>query len=105
VALTSGGSSKSDPAWSPNGRYIVYTVTTTGHTTSTQTWIMDANGTNPKLVTSAGSYDAEATWAPNGDQLAFVSDQSGAKYIWLAAGLTTPAAPTSWGRIKGLYRE
>jgi hypothetical protein len=34
-----------------------------------------------------------------------VSDQSGAKYIWLASGISTPAANLSWGRVKGLYRE
>ncbi len=105
AVLTTGAGAKLDPAWSPNGLHIAYSVVSTGHTVSTQTWIINADGSGAQLVTAAGSYDAQPSWAPSDNQLAFVSDQSGAKYIWLATGLSTPAATSTWGRLKGLYRE
>jgi Tol biopolymer transport system component len=106
VPLTTGGSAKSCPDWSADGQYIAYEVATGGGGGGgIEIWLIHFDGTNAKLVTSGGSYDAKPAWANDGNKLAFVSDRSGAKYIWLADGLTTPTAPESWGRIKALYRR
>jgi Tol biopolymer transport system component len=102
VKITSGPAAKANPCWSPNGLHIAYEVTSGS---GSEVWVMESNGTNPRLVTSAGTYDARPSWAPDGDRLAFVSDRSGAKYIWIAEGMSTPAANQTWGRIKDLYRR
>jgi Tol biopolymer transport system component len=102
VQLSTGGGAKTNPSWSPNGLHVAFEVS--GGTNS-EIWVMESNGSNARLVTTAGSYDARPGWAPDGDGLAFVSDRSGAKYIWLASGVSTPAASATWGRIKELYRH
>ena len=102
VKLTSGAGSKTNPCWSPNGFHIAYEISSGS---SSELWVIDSNGTNPRLVTSTGTYDARPCWSPDGDRLAFVSDRSGAKYIWLAEAMSTPAASRSWGFVKDLYRQ
>jgi len=104
--LTSGGSAKSCPDWSADGQHIAYEVATGGGGGSgTEIWLIHYEGANAKLVTSGGTYDARPGWSGDGNKLAFVSDRSGAKYIWLADGMYTPSATDTWGRIKALYRR
>lgn len=106
VQLTTGAAAKTCPDWSVNGLHIAYEVATGGGGGGgSEIWVIDSNGTNARLVTTAGSYDARPAWSNGGDELAFVSDRSGANYIWLADGLTTPAATETWGRIKAQYRR
>ena len=100
--LTTGGGAKTCPDWSANGLQIAYESTNGGNT---ELRVIQADGLNDRLVTSTGSYDARPGWANDGNKLAFVSDRSGAKYIWLADGLTTPTASDTWGRVKALYRR
>jgi Tol biopolymer transport system component len=102
VQLTTGNGAKGAPDWSANGFHIVYEVT---NGSNAEVWVVESNGTNPRMVTGAGTYDARPGWANDGNRLAFVSDRSGAKYIWLADGLSTPSAPDTWGRVKALYRR
>ncbi len=104
VQLTSGGGGdKTNPAVSPSGLSIAYQRLGIGGTTL---WIIDADGGNPRQVTDgSGSYDAEPSWSPLTSQMAFVSNRSGAGYIWLINDVSTPAATTSWGRVKSTYRR
>jgi len=101
--LTTGNSEKARPDWSADGMHIAYEVATNHG--GTEIWMVDGDGSNARLVTSGGSYDARPGWSSDGNKLAFVSDRSGAKYIWLADGMTTPTASDTWGRIKALYRR
>jgi Tol biopolymer transport system component len=102
VQLTTGGGDKTNPAFSPSGLTIAYQRTSGG----TSLWIMDADGSNPRGVTDgSGSYDAEPSWSPLTSQMAFVSDRTGANYIWLINDVSTAAAPTSWGSVKATYRR
>lgn len=103
VQITTGGGAKQNPDWSADGQYLAYEVT---GNSGTDLWIAKADGTGAQLVTSAGSYNARPSWSASGNQLAFVSDRAGGKkYIWLADGLYTPAAPESWGKVKARYRR
>jgi len=52
-----------------------------------------------------GDYDGEPSWSPTTSQMAFVSDRSGAGYIWLLNDVSTPAATATWGRVKAQYRN
>lgn len=102
MQLSTGAGEKSQPAWSPSGLSIAYQRLSSG----TALWIMDATGANPRAVTDgSGNYDGEPSWSPATSQLAFVSDRSGANYIWLLNDVSTPAATSSWGRIKAQYRQ
>lgn len=103
VQLTSGGGEKTNPAYSPSGLSIAYQH---ANGSDIELWIADADGQNPRMVTDgSGSYDAEPSWSPLTSQMAFVSDRSGAGYIWLIHDVSTPAAPVSWGRVKATYRR
>jgi Tol biopolymer transport system component len=103
VQFTTGSGAKTCPDWSLNGLHIAYEVS--NGSGASELWVIDSDGSNARLVTSAGSYDARPGWSNSGNQLAFVSDRSGAKYIWLADGLATPSASDTWGRVKALYRR
>ena len=103
VQLTSGSGDKTNPAYSPSGLSVAYQRASGG---GTALWIADADGSNPRPVTDGGgSYDAEPSWSPATSQMAFVSDRSGASYIWLIHDVSTPVAATSWGRLKSNYRR
>jgi Tol biopolymer transport system component len=101
IALTSGAAEHVNPAYSPNGEWIAYQQ----GTSPTSLWIMESNGTNPRMVSASGTYEGEPVWAPDGNQLAFVSNRTGASYIWLAHDMTTPALAQSWGQLKNRYRN
>ncbi len=101
VQITSGGGDKTNPAWSPSGNYIAYQST---GGSDTALWLVEGNGSGAQLITGDGAYDAEPAWSPGTDAIAFVSDRTGANYIWLGHQVSTPAEPTSWGRIKAAYR-
>ncbi|MBN1136836.1 MAG: PD40 domain-containing protein, partial [Anaerolineae bacterium] len=46
-------------------------------------YVMDSNGQNPLRLTDEQSSAISPVWSPNGDQIAFVSDRSGAFDIWV----------------------
>ncbi|MEO2006109.1 MAG: LpqB family beta-propeller domain-containing protein [Candidatus Poribacteria bacterium] len=58
------------PAWSPNGQSIAFTV---GFGGSSDIYVMDADGSNPrKLADHAGNLTSP-TWSPDGKSIAFAS--------------------------------
>lgn len=57
--LTNGGGSNETPSFSPDGRRILYTLKRTTRTgTTTQIYVMDANGGNRKQLTTEGNNSA-----------------------------------------------
>jgi sugar lactone lactonase YvrE len=64
------------PAWSPDGSRIVYT--TVAGTGSLRIAVMNADGSNPHLVTSdseePASNDVEPAWSPGGNEIAFTHE-------------------------------
>jgi Tol biopolymer transport system component len=102
VQVTSGGGDKRNPAYSPSGLTI---ASEAASGSGAALWIMDADGSNPRMITNTGDYDAEPSWSPLTGQMAFVSDRGGANSIWLIHDVSTPAPLTSWGRVKAAYRN
>jgi TolB protein len=69
-----GGTTTSSPTFSPDGRRIAFTSSRLGHA---EVYIMDADGTNPVLLTSGGigeqSFRSDPDWSPDGRRVAFQS--------------------------------
>jgi dipeptidyl aminopeptidase/acylaminoacyl peptidase len=69
-----------DPAVSPDGRTIVYSVATNDWETKKKTaalWRVDADGKNGRQITSGDARDERPFFSPDGKTLAFVSTRSG----------------------------
>ena len=74
VQLTTTRGIGTQPAWSPNGRQIVFTSTMGG---SPQLYAIDAEGTNLRRLTFEDKFADEAAWAPDGVRLAYTTQVDG----------------------------
>jgi TolB protein len=84
TALTScagygAGCFKSYPAWSPDGRRIVFIHAddsdADGNAINEQVWVMNANGSNKIQLTSGpASHDQTPDWSPDGRKIAYMED-------------------------------
>ncbi len=72
------GSTNATPAFSPDGRKIAFTSGILGHP---EVYIIDADGSNPDLLTSIGFgdqlYRSNPSWSPDGRRIAFQSKING----------------------------
>ena len=64
------------PAWSPNGRWIVYRRMHSVH--NWEIYVMNADGSNQRNLTNHPALDSSPNWSPNG-RIGFTSDRNG---IW-----------------------
>jgi dipeptidyl aminopeptidase/acylaminoacyl peptidase len=75
-----------DPQISPDGRQVVYTVTTVDlarNRTRTNLWLAPALEGAPRPLTTADKHDRHPRWSPDGKQILFESDRSGDSQLWL----------------------
>src|SRR5882672_7907764 len=73
------------PQISPDGRSVAYTVRQTNwdeNAYDTQIWLADANGATRQLTNSKKSSNA-AAWSPAGSKIAFASDRTDKRQIYL----------------------
>lgn len=84
-------------AWSPDGRWIVFTSARTGQG---DLYLVDVQAVEaaPKQLTSeAASAELFAAWAPDGQKLAFVGHTEQGDNLWLLPGLDqAPVRLTEW---------
>ena len=74
------GVANSVPAWSPDGKSIVYSSARDG---GTEIYLADADGRNPKRLTNSPGIDTSAVFNPaTGRRIAFVSQRSGSPQIY-----------------------
>ena len=68
------------PAWSPDGKKIVYWGTKNGNQ---DVWVIDADGSNKKRLTDHPALDGDAQWSPDGKKIVFVSERTGKGDLYL----------------------
>ncbi len=86
-ALTDGPDGAYDPAWSPDGSWIVYAARRQGRG-ATDLWAMRPDGTANYRLTDGGA-DRGPAFSPDGNQLAFVR-LNGTGYGLFYVDLTAP---------------
>lgn len=72
-ALTSGAGRKSDPHFSPDGRWIAYTGTYDGNE---DVYVLPATGGEPRQLTYHPARDEVLGWAPDSTRVLFRSDRN-----------------------------
>ncbi len=77
----------SDPALSPDGRTVVFTVRETDMSANrgrTDLWSLDVltKGAQPRALTSHPENDSSAQWSSNGQHIYFLSSRSGSSQVW-----------------------
>jgi len=74
------------PALSPDGRRVVFAVTTpdlAGNTSATDLWLSTVDGKSIRQLTTHSAADRNPAWSPDGMWIAFESTRSGENQIWL----------------------
>ena len=74
------------PALSPDGRRVVFAVTTpdlAGNTSATDLWLSTVDGKSIRRLTTHSAADRNPAWSPDGTRIAFESTRSGENQIWL----------------------
>ena len=78
-ALTDLGSGRG-PNWSPVGDQIVFSDTTsTPSFYDERLYVVDADGSDRRLLVDTGELDSNAAWSPDGSKIAFVSGPGSGK--------------------------
>jgi dipeptidyl aminopeptidase/acylaminoacyl peptidase len=76
----------SDLQFSPDGKWIVFTVTTVNeedNSSHSDIWIISSDGEKLKQLTTHSNSSWHPRWSPDGNKLAFLSSRSGKTQIWL----------------------
>ena len=71
---------KSCPAFSPDGKRIVFQRNSIGG--GLDIWVIDADGKNPAQLTTDPGNDLFPTWFPDGNRIAFLSNRQGQSDFW-----------------------
>jgi Tol biopolymer transport system component len=89
------GENASDPAFSKDGRRMVYTQ----FFRDANIWRIDTAGRGPAVkVISSTQYDSSPQYSPDGSRVAFRSNRSGSNEIWVSdSGGRTPVQLTRYG--------
>lgn len=68
-----------DPAWSPDGTRVAYSVPVDGHR---DIYVIDADGSHSTRLTSDPSIEDNPTWSSDGRWIYFRSDRDGTNHVW-----------------------
>jgi Tol biopolymer transport system component len=89
VELAPSNRSQNHPRYSHDGKRLAFSSTRTGYE---EIWVADADGTHPVQVTALRHLLTEmGHWSPDDSTIAFVSQDRGARQIYLAGSSGGPA--------------
>src|SRR2546427_13164208 len=74
-----------EPALSPNGRLVAFTVETVDwdkNTKPKQIYVVPMDGGLPRQLTLEGVDNERPRWSPDSRQIYFVSDRGGSPHVW-----------------------
>jgi Tol biopolymer transport system component len=98
TTLTNVFTHAEDPAFSPDGSQIAFSMVSGG---SFQIWLMNADGGNQHRVTNSARNDYNPAWSPDGSKIAFagnnqiyVINSDGTNEVQLSDGTTPDDFPT-----------
>lgn len=89
VRLTTDTEENGEPAWSPNGKKIVYVSHHDFASAGQDIWVMNADGSGKTRLTDTPADDFDPSWSPNGQKIVFVSSRdnpNGDLYVMNADG-------------------
>ena len=69
-------------SFSPDGRYVAFSLVREGSTPNGEVFLMAADGRNEVVVAGHPAEDSLLGWTPDGRSLVFLSDRSGTWDIW-----------------------
>src|SRR5262245_35091934 len=75
-----------DPQLSPDGKSVIYTLTTvdlSSNRSSTNLWLASTAGGLPRRLTTTDKSDRHARWSPDGKSILFESNRSGESQLWV----------------------
>ena len=75
----------SDPQVSPDGKWVLYTVTTAdlkASTTNADLWLVSSSGGEPVRLTYGATLDRGGQWSPDGKWVGFVSTRDGKPQLY-----------------------
>ncbi|RMG55365.1 MAG: S9 family peptidase [Acidobacteria bacterium] len=75
----------SDPQVSPDGRHIVFVISSTdleANRRRTDLWLVNVDGSGLRRLTSHPAGDFNPRWAPDGKFIWFLSTRSGSSQVW-----------------------
>ncbi|MBI1722850.1 MAG: S9 family peptidase [Gemmatimonadetes bacterium] len=77
----------SEPAISPDGRWVAYTVTATdiaANRRRTDLWLMASDGSGtPRKVSTDSLGGRSAKWSPDGRRIAYIGSRGGTPQVWV----------------------
>jgi len=73
VQLTFDGGDKTQPAWSPDGKELLYVAPGVEPEQGLDIWVMEADGSQPVNLTARKGDDTDPFWSPDGKSIAFTS--------------------------------
>jgi dipeptidyl aminopeptidase/acylaminoacyl peptidase len=75
----------SEPALSPDGKTVAFTVQTVDieqNTKPTQIYVVGLNGGFPRQITREGTDNERPRWSPDSKQIYFISNRDGSSQVW-----------------------
>ncbi len=81
-SITSGWFSFQRPSFSPDGRFVAFSLVREGSPPNGDVLLMTADGRNEVVVAGHPAEDRLLRWTPDGRSLVFLSDRSGTWDIW-----------------------